>query len=193
MTSFSRFSRGFALALACAALPALAVPADAQTPLVLEVRGGITQPDGAFTDDTGADGGWSTEFSVTWRTLPFVGVYGAYQRAEFERDGGAEGSVIRDGGWAGGVRVSVPTPFIPIDPWIRGGVVRHEIDAGALEGGEGTGVGMEVGGGLRFSLGRASITPGVVWTRYRFDDETVEDGRVDVRYLRAEVGVRLGL
>jgi hypothetical protein len=185
----------FALALACAAVPAAArAQGPVITPLTLEIRGGIANPESAFSDDTDADGGYSTEVGFTLHVLPFVGVYGAYQRAEFDRAAGAEGSVVRDHGWAAGVRVGVPTPFIPIDPWIRAGVVLHDVDAGALEEGGGRGVGMEFGGGLSFPLtGRARLTPGVMWTRYRLDDETVADGHADIRYLRAEVGVRLGL
>jgi hypothetical protein len=187
------FVRRVALLAACAAVPAFAGAARAQTPLALEARGGIALPQEAFTDDVGADGGYSTELSATWTVLPFVGVYGAWQRAEFDREG-SEGSVITDQGWAAGVRLSVPTPFIPIDPWIRGGVAVHELEAGGLEGGGGRGVGLEVGGGLRFSLGRRlSLTPGVTWTRYGLDDDSVDDGEVSVSYLRADVGLRIGL
>lgn len=185
--------RRLSLFLAVAAVPLCGSGAHGQTPLALEARGGIALPREAFTDDTGADGGYSTELSVTWGVLPFVGVYGAWQRAEFDREG-SESSVITDQGWAAGVRVSVPTPFIPIDPWIRGGVALHEIEAGGLEDGGDRGVGVEVAGGLRFSVGnRLSLTPGVTWTRYGFDDETVADGKVNVSYLRVEVGLRLGL
>lgn len=185
--------RRAALFLACAAVPALAGAARAQTPLALEARGGIALPREAFKDDVNADGGYSTELSATWTVLPFIGVYGAWQRAEFDR-AGSEGSVITDQGWAGGVRLSVPTPFIPIDPWIRAGVVVHDIESGGLDDGGGDGVGVEVGGGLRFRLGnRLSLTPGVTWTRYGFDDGTVRDGDVNVDYLRVDVGLRLGL
>jgi hypothetical protein len=52
---------------------------------------------------------------------------------------------------------------------------------------------VEVGGGLRVSVGsRMALTPGVTWTRYGFDDETVDDGRVNVQYLRLDVGLRFG-
>jgi hypothetical protein len=189
----SSAARRLSLVLACAAVPLFAGAARAQTPLALEVRGGIALPREAFTDDAGADGGYSTELSVTIGVLPFVGVYGAWQRAELSREG-SESSVITDEGWAAGVRVSVPTPFIPIDPWIRGGVVVHELEAGGLDGGGDRGVGVEVAGGLRFSVGnRLALTPGVTWTRYGFDDETVDDGEVNVSLLRVQVGLRLGL
>ncbi|HYW10813.1 MAG TPA: hypothetical protein VE871_02625 [Longimicrobium sp.] len=191
MRSIAPTPRGLAAAfvLACAAL--VAPPAHAQ--LAIEARGGIATPRDAFTNDVDADGGYSTEVSLTVGSpLPFVGLYGAWQQVKFDRDGGGE-SVVTDQGWTGGVRVSVPTPFIPIDPWIRAGIVAHELEAGGLEGGGDSGVGMEVAGGLRVQVGsRIALTPGVSWTRYGFDDETVTDGKVNVEYLRVDVGVRFG-
>jgi len=189
----SPFLRTLPLLAACAAVPALSGAAAAQTPLSVEVRGGIALPRDAFTEDVDADGGYSTEISVTWGVLPFVGVYGAWQRAEFDREG-SESSVITDQGWAAGVRLAVPTPVIPIDPWIRAGVTVHEVEAGGLEGGGDRGVGMELAGGLRFGVGsRISLTPGVTWTRYGFDDASLDDGEANVDYLRVDVGVRIGL
>lgn len=177
-----------ALVLACAAIAA--PPAHAQ--LAIEARGGIATPRDAFTNDVDADGGYATEVSLTVGTLPFVSLYGAWQQVKFDRDDSEE-SVVTDQGWAGGVRVSVPTPFIPIDPWIRAGVVAHELEAGGLHGGGDSGVGVEVAGGLRVQVGsRIALTPGVSWTRYGFDDETVTDGKVNVEYLRVDVGVRFG-
>lgn len=177
-------------ALALAGAAAFAPAAGAQ--LAIEARAGIVQPRDAFTNDVPADGGYSTEVSLTVGALPFVSLYGAWQKAEFDREG-SEGSVITDEGWAGGVRVGVPTPFIPIDPWIRAGLVTHELEAGGLEDGGDRAAGVEVAGGLRFRLGtRFSLTPGVSWTRYGFDDDNVTDGRVNVEYLRVDVGARFG-
>jgi hypothetical protein len=177
------------LALACATT---FTPA-AHAQLAIEARGGITQPASGMDVDASTEGGYATEVSVTVSALPFVGLYGAWQKAQFDRENGGDESVITDEGWAGGVRVSVPTPFIPIDPWIRAGVVSHELEAGGLTRGGARGVGVEVGGGLRFRLGRAvSLTPGVNWTRYSFDDDAVTDGKVNVEHLRVDVGVRFG-
>lgn len=185
--------RTLALTAALAGAAAFAPASHAQ--LAIEARGGIAQPRDAFTGDVPADGGYSTELSVTVGVLPFVGVYGSWQRVQFDREGSesSEGSVITDQGWSGGVRLSVPTPVIPIDPWIRAGVLRHELESGGLTRGGDTGMGVEVGGGLRFRLGRAvSLTPGVSWTRYAFDDDAVADGKVNVEYLRVDVGARFG-
>jgi hypothetical protein len=185
--------RAAALLLAAAAVPALADAADAQGLISIEARGGLALPRDAFTNDLQADGGHATELSVTWGVLPFVGVYGAYQRAEFDVEDSEE-SVISDRGWAGGVRVSIPTPLIPIDPWIRAGVVMHELEAGGLEDGGDRGFGIEAGAGLRLPLRRGlSLTPGVLWTRYGIDDDSVTDGEANVQYLRVDVGLRVGL
>lgn len=187
MRSIHRFLPA-ALALACAA----AFTPAARAQLAIEARGGIAQPQDALTSDVPADGGYATEVSVTVSALPFVGVYGAWQRAQFDREG-SEGSVITDEGWAGGLRVAVPTPFIPIDPWIRAGVVTHELEAGGLTDGGDRGFGVEVGAGLRFRLGRGmALTPGVSWVRYSFRDDAVTDDKVNVEYLRADVGLRFG-
>ncbi len=187
MTSLSR-SLPAALALACAA--AVAPAAHAQ--LAIEARAGVARPSGEMDVDAGTDGGFASEVSVTVGALPFVGLYGSWQKVEFEREG-SSGSVVREEGWSGGVRVSVPTPFIPVDPWVRAGVISHELKAAGLTGGGDRGVGVELGGGLRFRLGRGvALTPGVNWTRYAFDDDAVDDGTVNVEYLRVDVGVRIG-
>lgn len=182
--------RTLAVAAALAGAAAFAPALHAQ--LAIEARGGIAQPRDAFTGDVPVDGGLSTEVSVTMGALPFLSLYGAWQKVRFDREG-SEGSVIMDEGWAGGVRVSIPTPYVPIDPWIRAGLLTHELEAGGLTGGGDRGLGVEVGGGLRFPLGRGlALTPGVSWTRYGFDDDAVADGKVNVEYLRVDVGARFG-
>lgn len=181
------------LALAAALVGAAAFAPAARGQLAIEARAGIAQPRDVLADDVSADGGYSTEVSLTVGALPFVSLYGAWQKVEFDREGGGEGSVITDEGWVGGLRVAVPTPFVPIDPWIRAGVLTHELEAGGLTDGGDRGVGVEVAGGLRFRLGPAiSVTPGVSWTRYGFDDDAVADGKVNVEYLRVDVGARIG-
>lgn len=190
MRPFLSHPRGLAAAFALVLAAAVAPSAHAQ--LAIEGRAGIATPGEGLETDVGADGGYSTEVSLTVGVLPFVGVYGAWQQVKFDDDDG-EDNVITDQGWAVGARVSVPTPFIPIDPWIRAGVVTHELEAGGLDDGGDRGLGVEVGGGLRVSVGsRIALTPGVTWTRYGFDDDTVADGEVNVQYLRVDLGVRFG-
>lgn len=185
-------SRTRGLAAAFAVLCASAAAPSAHAQLAIEARAGIATPGDAMTNDVSADGGYATEVSLTVGMLPFMGVYGAWQQVKFEGEGNDD-SVITDRGWAVGARVAVPTPFIPIDPWVRAGVVRHELEAGGLDDGGDAGVGFEVGGGLRVRVGSGiALTPAVTWTRYGFDDDTVDDGKVSVEYVRVDVGVRFG-
>lgn len=173
-----------ALALACAIAPPLAAQLP-RIPLALEARGGIAQPAEAFT---GADGGTGGEVSATWHALRFIGVYGAYQHNRFGWDD--TGEYVTDSGWAAGVRVAVPMPLVPIDPWIRGGVVMHALQ-GTLSRADGQ-RGWEVGGGLEFPLSRGlTLTPGVLWTRYQWGTAAQDGPLLRVRHLRTDVGLRL--
>jgi hypothetical protein len=173
-----------ALALACGVAGPLAAQLP-RIPLAVEARGGIAQPADAFT---GADGGAAGEVSATLHALPFIGVYGAYQHNRFawgENDGH-----LTDSGWAAGVRVGVPLPLIPIDPWIRAGVVMHDLE-GTSSSAEGR-RGWEAGGGLGFPLARGlTLTPGVLWTRYPWGSGAQDGPLLRVRHLRTDVGLRL--
>ena len=177
------------LALACAAGALRADPLEAQRtgvlPISVEARGGIALPGEAFQ---GADGGVAGEVSATWHALPLIGFYGAYQHNRFAWDD-ADGHAT-DGGFAVGVRIAIPTPLIPIDPWIRGGMVAHQLEAEGLD--EESRPGYEVGAGLGFPLARGlTLTPGVLWTRYPHGGGNIDGERLRVRHLRADVGLRL--
>lgn len=174
------------LALACAA--ALhAHPADAQrTPFAVEARGGIALP--ACDFGRAAEGGVGGEVSVGWQALPLVGFYAAYQSARY--DWSDTGAAATERGFAAGVRIAVPMPFIPIDPWIRAGIVDHELDAGTLH--EEARRGWEAGAGLGFPVARGiSLTPGVIWTQYRHGSGNADGELLRVRHLRVDVGLRL--
>lgn len=173
-----------ALALACASIHPLAAQLP-RVPLALEARGGIAQPADVFT---GADGGAAGEVSATWHALPFIGFYGAYQHNQFAWDDMDDN--VTDSGWAAGVRIAVPMPLVPIDPWIRGGVVMHDLE-GTLSSADGQ-RGWEVGGGLEFPLSRGlTLTPGVLWTRYQWGSGAQDGPLLRVRHLRTDVGLRL--
>lgn len=173
------------LALACAAAAPWATPLPAQLPLSVEARGGIALPAEAFE---GAEGGVAGEVSATWHALPSVGVYGAYQRNRFAW--GDAGRHATDQGFAAGVRIAVPALLVPIDPWIRGGIVAHRLEAETLA--EGSERGYEVGGGLGFPLAPGiTLTPGVLWTRYRHGRGAADGELLRVRHLRADVGLRM--
>lgn len=171
--------RATALALACAAALLRPGPLPAQLALSLEARGGVAMPAEAFE---GAEGGQAGEVSATWHAWPLIGIYGAYQSNRFAWDD--TGGHATDEGFAAGVRISLPPLLVPIDPWIRGGVVVHQLKAEtrAVE----SGVGYELGAGLAFPLARGiTLTPGVLWTRYRNGD------LLRIRHLRADVGLRM--
>lgn len=183
-----RLLRGVPLALACAT--PLAGAADAQvaaaTPFSLEVRGGIALPAGDFGD--AAEGGVAAEVSLGWQALPRIGFYAAYEWSGFGwSDTGREAT---DQGFAAGVRVALPAPFVPIDPWIRAGVVAHGLEAETLS--EDAKRGWEAGAGLSFPLGRRiTLTPGVIWTQYQHGSGAADGELLRVRHLRADVGLRL--
>lgn len=183
MPFIHRIVTAAALALACASAASLAAQLP-RLPLALEARGGIARPADAFT---GADGGAAGEVSATWQALPSIGIYGAYQHNRFAWD--ESGGHLTDSGWAAGVRVAVPLPLVPIDPWIRGGVVLHQLDGPFSEKAR---RGWEAGGGLSFPLARAlALTPGVLWTRYQHGSGAQDGELLRVRHLRTDVGLRL--
>ncbi|HEU0299294.1 MAG TPA: hypothetical protein VFR37_07570 [Longimicrobium sp.] len=181
-----RLLRAAPLALACAA--ARADAADAQmTAFSVEARGGISIPSDEFD---GADGGIGGEVSLGWQALPLVGLYAAYEwtRLDWSDAGGS----ATDQGFAAGVRIALPAPFIPIDPWIRAGLVAHGLEAETL--GEDAKRGWEAGAGLSFPIGRrVALTPGVIWTQYRQGSGNADAELLRVRHLRADVGLRLRL
>jgi opacity protein-like surface antigen len=190
MSLIHRLLRALPLALACAA--ARADAADAQLPALarfpVEARGGIVLPADDFR--RAADGGVAGEVSVGWQALPLVGVYAAYEWAHFEWSD--TGGTATDRGFAAGVRISLPVPLIPIDPWIRAGIVAHKLEAETLR--EEAKRGWEAGAGLSFPLARRiTLTPGVVWTQYQHGSGNADGELLHVRHLRADVGLRLRL
>jgi hypothetical protein len=188
MPVIRRFLRAAALAQACAAADPLAAQLTGIVPLAVEARGGIALPAGDFGEP--AEGGPAGEVSATWHALPLIGVYGAYQWNRFPYDGTGIPEHLTDRGFAVGVRVAVPTPLIPIDPWIRAGVVAHQLRGESL--GEDSRRGLEAGVGLAFPLARGlTLTPGVLWTRYQYGSGAADGQLLRVRHLRADVGVRL--
>jgi hypothetical protein len=186
---------------AVAATALIAGPARAQiphiTPFSFEARAGVALPTGDLNEDSdegvNASPGLSLSGSVTYHAIPLIGIYagGTYTRLGIE-DSEVD---LTDAGLDAGIRVGIPTPLIPIDPWIKGGVVVHQLKAS----GDGVddsdwGTGFEVGGGLGFGFGPVSVTPGISYVHYNtnFDGE---DGEVEVKasYVRADIGVRIRL
>ena len=184
MLLIHRLLRAAPLALACANAADAQVPA--LSPFSVEVRGGIALPADDF--DAAAGGGVAGEVSVGWQALPLAGFYAAYEWARFGwSDTGGDAT---DQGFAAGVRIAVPAPFVPIDPWIRAGIVAHALQAETLN--EDARRGWEAGAGLSFPLGRRiTLTPGVIWTRFQHGGGNADGELLHVRHLRVDVGVRL--
>jgi hypothetical protein len=176
---------------ALAATGVLAAPAAAQiphfTPFAFEARAGVAVPTGELGDAAG--NGFVVGGSITYLTVPMIGIYAGGTHARMSADAAGD---YRDTGLDLGVRVGIPTPLIPIDPWVKGGLVFHRLelsDAGADDFDE-TGLGFEVGAGLGFGFGPLSITPGIGYVSYR-----VSAGLTDatISYVKADVGVRIRL
>lgn len=195
--------------LALAAVVAAAAPAHAQlpnlTPFSFEVRGGLASPSGDFGETGGSiddiliglETGYTVGVSATYHINPLLGIYGGYAYSRFSVEAGETDMVDR--GFNAGVRVAIPTPLIPIDPYVRAGLVYNtvgyelDIDEMHFDHYSDRSVGFEVGAGIGIGLGpKLSFTPQLTYTRYapRYDDG---DAGFDVEHLRADVGLRLRL
>lgn len=191
--------------LSAVAATAFAAPVHAQipnfTPFSLEVRGGLAIPTGDLAeteDDVGSvQTGYTFGANATFHFMPLLGVYAGYTRNQFGVEGLEELEVI-DQGFNAGVRVAVPTPLIPIDPYFKAGLVYNtlsfEFDGDGDEFVESdNSLGFEVGAGIGLGLGpKLSVTPQVTYTSYepRYDGE---DDDFKVQHLRLDLGLRLRL
>lgn len=175
--------------------------AEAQSvlPLAVEVRGGAAFPTGDFGE--GLETGYAAGGNVSFSFAPMLAVYGGYSLNGFgiddEGTGQADGLEFRDRGFDAGIRASIPTLVLPVSPWVKGGLVYHQLE---LDGdGEGastdSSLGFEVGGGFEFPLGpTVSVTPGVSYTKYSVDFEDDETGtEFDVSHVKADIGLRIRL
>jgi opacity protein-like surface antigen len=177
---------------------AAANPAAAQvpniTPFSVEVRGGLALPTGDFGE--GIDTGFTVGANATYHLLPLIGIYGGYTYNEF--DVGNSDFKVKDQGFSAGVRLAVPTPLIPIDPYVKAGAVFNQLERPTL-----TGVGdeksdrktgFEVGAGVGIGLGpKLSFTPQVTYTKYNSDFSALGTTSDEVSHIRVDVGLRLRL
>lgn len=190
---------GAALATALSAGQAGAQIVPNLTPFAVEVRGGIALPRGDWEDI--ASRGTTVGGSVTYHAVPLLGFYAGYDRTtfgpsdDFEEFGGDGDLVVS--GLAAGVRLGIPTPLIPIDPWIRAGAVYYSFDASGFDDPEAefesdSSLGFEVGAGVGVNiLPKIQLTPGVTYTNFRFEADGGEDDKVDVHHVKVDIGVRV--
>lgn len=171
--------------LAAAATVLLAGTARAQiphfTPFSFEARGGVAVPTGSFNH--AANPGLALNGSVTYHAIPLIGIYAAYDYVRFDQEGGS--GTYTDQGVDLGARLGIPTPLIPIDPYLKAGVVIHrlKLDGATTGNGSDNGTGVEVGAGLGFGFGPLSLTPGITYVHHSAAGRT--------SYVKADVGVRV--
>lgn len=178
-----------AAALAAAAL--LAGPAAAQiphiTPFAFEGRAGIAVPTGDLGDLAG--NGFTVGGNITYHAFPVVGFYAGASHAQFSVDDG-DGD-FKDMGFELGARIGIPTPLIPIDPYVKAGAVFHrlELSGNGAADFDDWGTGYEVGAGLGFGFGPVSVTPGASYVSYKVDNGGATD--ITASHVKVDIGVRI--
>lgn len=188
--------------LSLVAAAASAAPAQAQlpnvTPFSFEVRGGLAFPAGEFGEEEegiSVETGTTLGANATFHLMPLLGIYGGYTHNRFGVDG-VDIDVV-DQGFNAGVRLAVPTPLIPIDPYVKAGVVFNKVSfegdfVDEDEPDSDRSLGFEVGAGLGIGIGpKLSFTPQVTYTRYEPRFEGEGDGNLE--HIRVDVGLRLRL
>lgn len=191
--------------LCVVAAVAFAAPAHAQlpnvTPFSFEVRGGLAFPTGDFgesAEDVGeVESGITVGANATYHFMPLLGIYAGYTYNRFGVEGLDELDV-NDQGFNAGLRLAIPTPLLPIDPYVKGGLVYNKLGF-TFDGDDedfidsDNSLGFEVGAGIGIALGpKLSFTPQLTYTRY----EPKYDGEGDdftVEHIRADVGLRIRL
>jgi Outer membrane protein beta-barrel domain len=175
---------------AVAASVVLAGPARAQlphlTPFAFEVRAGAAFPTGDFNDD--ANTGYTLNGNVTAYVIPVLGIYGGYHYTRFGHSG--EGHYNETGPEVG-LRLDIPTPTVPLDPYVKVGVVWNhlELTGAGVDDFSDTSAGIQFNGGIALTLKRISLTPAFTYVRYGYDTDT-QSGQT-ASYIRADLGVRV--
>jgi hypothetical protein len=172
---------------------ALAAPAavQAQSPFSVEVHAGVVVPTGDFADI--ATTGFGFGAHAAYQVMPMLDLYAGYSWQRFGVEDEFNGDLdLDDSGFAVGARVNL-MGMPGFDPWIRGGVILHEIKIS--EGGfsltSDRAVGFEVAAGLAFPIApRVSITPAVTFRTYspEFEGESLDES---VSYFGVQVGGRI--
>jgi hypothetical protein len=171
----------------------------AQTPFSVEVQAGVVVPTGDFADEF-ATPGVGIGANVAYRVIPMLDIYAGYSWQRFGADDAAsEGTDldIDDSGFALGGRLNFPG--MGLGPWVRAGVILHELKISGSDGGfsasltSDRAVGFEVGAGLSFPVApKISLTPGVTFRTYEpeFDGESADES---VTYFGLHLGGQISL
>lgn len=171
-----------------------------QTGFSVEAQVGGVIPTGDFADF--ATAGFGFGVNAAYRVFPMVDVYAGYSWQRFGADDDEEfGAVdvdIDDSGFAFGGRLHVPA--VPsLNPWIRAGVILHQLKLSGTEGGVSASftsdreAGFEVGAGIGFPVApKISLSPAVIFRSYKpsFDGETSDES---LTYVGLYIGGRISL
>lgn len=179
--------------------------AAAQLPFLnggLEVRGFGASASGTFSepgDGLGAGAGLGGSVGASLGVGLLAG-YGEYQFVRFGCDACAEGGVddeILDAGWEAGVELTIPLlPFLPVRPWLRGGIVGHQAQLSGADGrmtsepgsGYGFGAGLDLRLGSRFAVS-SDLRYRSYPATWEFDQLELPDRSTDVNYLLLGLGL----
>jgi opacity protein-like surface antigen len=181
----------FAVAVIAALAP---VTVEAQIPLSIEASVGAVVPTGDFAEDLSAGFGFGV--NAAYRVMPMLDVLAGYSWQRFGVDAeDANDADVDDAGFMFGARFNAPMPGI--NPWVRGGVIMHQMKMSA----EGMSfdfdraTGFEVGAGATFAVApRISVVPSVTYRQYTAKMEVMGFAiEEDVSYFGANVGVRFTL
>ena len=190
--------RAFSLALMAGMLAASGASAQSILPFSAEIRGGLGITNGEFReadpDISTAPGGVGIGGSVAFGFLPGIAVYGGYDRYVFNATVLGVDAEYVDQGFVAGARVAPPIgALLGFNPWVRGGVLFHEIELTEVDEKSDRSTGFEIGGGIDIPLGLVlSFTPGVIYRSYSPSFDSGETGTPDgsVQYVDLSVGLR---
>lgn len=190
-----------------AALGTLARPAAAQLPggfgLTLELTPAVGVSTGGFASSNpgaGAGNGFGIGGGATLGLGSLVSLYGAYQYLVFACDGCMQSGLdeeVNDAGWEAGLHVGSPVSVLGIRPWLRAGVLGHQLqftgNGGSLA--SEPSIGIALGAGTELPLaGGLLLMPALRFRAYsaEFDFSTEDLTRTratDVSYLTLDLGL----
>ena len=185
----TRLLRPWCSGLCLPVLLVIAAPVSAQlaglagTPLSVEARLFAGFPTGDFGEDDDLETGVGFGVEAAYNFLPALAVYAGFSRVSFGFDGVEDVNVI-DSGFDLGLRYTLPA-MGSLSPFLRGGLVYHELEFDADGGNFSTdrGLGFDIGGGIAIPLSpRFSLNPMINYVRYSPDIEDADDD-FDVSYL----------
>lgn len=183
-----------AVALALVAVFGVATGAQAQLAFSAEVRGDFSFPTDDLDDSYEWGAGFTGDLYLDFHET--FSAYAGYNWTQFSADEDFLGAGAEDASTSGfelGLKAKLPVAQ-QFGPWVRGGVIFHELDVG-----EGVDfdreTGFQIGLGLDIPLGMVvSVTPALHYSSYGLGEAdfggTIEDADADVTWWSAGVGLR---